>query len=63
MSAMTLTRANSVPPSSVRRPVARVGAYTGTASGVGSYAGATSVVGSYTGTQAQALGSYVRSQR
>ena len=63
MRTMTLTRPDSVPPSSVRRPVATVGSYTGTASGVGSYAGATSVVGSCTGTQAQALGSYVRSQR
>ncbi len=61
MSNMTLTRP-SARPSSVRRALATVGSYTGTASRVGTYTGAPSAVGSYTGTQA-AFGSYVSSQR
>ena len=62
MSTMTLTRQTSRP-SSVRRALAAVGSYTGTASPVGSYTGTPSVVGSYTSTQASAFGSYVPPQR
>ena len=59
---MTLTRPTPRA-SSVRRLVAKVGTYTGTASGTGSYTGTPTIVGTYTGTHASAFGSYVRSQR